>query len=52
MDSEQELGDRGQQLAQLGLHVGRLSDGVAAQIEALQSGAGGQRLKVCQGGDF
>lgn len=52
VDSEQKLGDQGQQLAELRLHVGRLSDGVAPQIKALQSGAGGQRLEVRQGGDF
>lgn len=51
MNSEQELRERGQQLAELRLHVGRLSDGVAAQIKALQSGAGGQRLEVRQGAD-
>lgn len=51
-DSEQELRDRGQQLAELRLHVRCLSDGVAAQIKAPQSGARGQRLEVRQGGDF
>lgn len=50
--SEQEVSDGGQQLGQLRLHVGCLSDGVAAEIEAPQLGAGGQRLKVCQRGDL
>lgn len=50
--SEQEVSDKGEQLCQLGLHVVRLSDGVAAEIKMLQLGAGGQWLKIGQGGDF
>ena len=50
--SEQEVCDGGQQLGQLRLDVGRLSDRVATEIEALQLGAGGQRLKICQRRDF
>lgn len=50
--SEQEVSDKGEQLCQLGLDVGRLSDGVAAEIKMLQLGAGGQWPKICQGGDF
>lgn len=50
--SEQEVCDWGQQLGQLRLDVGRLSDGVATEIEALQPGAGGQRLEICQCRDF
>lgn len=49
--SEQQVGDGGEQLGQPGLNVVRLSDGVAAEIEALQPGAGGQRLQICQRGD-
>lgn len=50
--SEQEVSDKGEQLCQLSLDVVRLSDGVAAEIKMLQLGAGGQWLKICQGGDF
>lgn len=50
--SEQEASDGREQLGQLGLDVVRLSDGVAAEIKMLQLGAGGQWLKICQGGDF
>lgn len=50
--SEQEVSDRREQLGQLGLDVVCLSDGVATEIKMLQLGAGGQWLKICQGGDF
>lgn len=46
------MSDGGEQLSQLGLDVVALSDRVAAEIKMLQLGAGGQRLKVCQAGDF
>lgn len=50
--SEQQVCDWRQQFGQVWLDVSRLSDGVAAEIEPLQVGAGGQRLKICQCGDF
>lgn len=50
--SEQEVSDGGEQHGQLGLDVVGLSDRVAAEIKTLQLGAGGQRLKICQAGDF
>lgn len=46
------MSDGREQLGQLGLDVIRLSDGVATEIKMLQLGAGGQWLKICQGGDF
>lgn len=46
------MSDRREQLGQLGLDVVCLSDGVATEIKMLQLGAGGQWLKICQGGDF